>query len=47
MFEAIQHFLAIVGGAEKQFAPGDVIDAATAKELNLASKPDLAKPKGK
>ena len=47
MFEAVQHFIAIVAGAEVMYAPGDKIDAATAKELGLDGKPELAKKVGK
>jgi hypothetical protein len=35
-------FLAIVGGKDVTFNPGDTIPADLAKDLGLAGKPDIA-----
>lgn len=41
---ALVKFKAIVGGKEKTFLAGDKITEKEAKELGLASKPNLAGP---
>jgi uridine phosphorylase len=44
---AIQSFIGVVGGVEKQFNVGDKITDAEAMEMALASKPYLATKEAK
>lgn len=45
-YEALVKFIGVVGGVEVVYAPGDVIPAADAAEMNLSAKPDLAQEVG-
>jgi len=43
---ALRAFIGVVGGVEKSFARGDAITESEADEMNLSSKPDIAKKEG-